>query len=105
VKGFILLIVLLAALMAGGALTAQLTANEGVSILPILEVTSSPDASRTVMLPWKAEQFFLLVGAIIFNLIGIAATIALVIWFLDRGVKRSQASASGETGAQMTRTE
>lgn len=104
-KGFILLVVLLAVLMAGGALTAQLTASEGVSILPILEVTSSPDAARTVMLPWKAEQFFLLVGAIVFNLIGIAVTIALVIWFIDRGIKRSQSKTPGETSAQVARTE
>lgn len=104
-KGFILFIVLLAVLLAGGALTAQLVSNEGVSIIPILEMTSSPDAARTVMLPWKAEQFFLLVGAILFNLIGIAVTIALIVWLLDRGMKRSQSRADSAAGSQVAQAE
>lgn len=106
-KGFILFVVLLIVLFAGGALTAQLTANQGAGVLPILEVTSSPDASRTVMQPWKAEQFFLMIGFILFNLIGIAATLALLFWLADRGIRRSKADAAAgaATTTQVTATE
>jgi hypothetical protein len=42
------------------------------------------------MLGWKAEQLFILVGFILFNLIGITVTIALVMWYFDRGVRRAR---------------
>jgi hypothetical protein len=86
-------------LIIGGGLTTQLIANQttGAPLLPFLTQTINPDASRTVLLPWKAEQFFLLVGFLIFNLIGIAATIALLFWFADRGVRRNAASKQPST--------
>jgi len=106
-KGFILFVVLLVVLFAGGALTAQLTADRGANLLLILEVTNSPDASRTVMQPWKAEQLFLLIGFIMFNLIGIAATLALLFWLADRGIRRSKADmmARSANNTQVTATE
>lgn len=86
-------------LIIGGGLTAQLIATEGGSLLPILTQTVNPDASPTVLLPWKAEQFFLLVGFVLFNLVGIALTIAVIIWFIDRSIRRSKRAASSASGS------
>jgi hypothetical protein len=82
-------------LVIGGGLTTLLinTAGGG-GVLPILTQTVNPDASRSIVVPWKAEQFFLLVGFLLFNLVGIAGTIALLVWFLDRGVKRNAQNAT-----------
>ncbi|MCA9905791.1 MAG: hypothetical protein KC547_18170 [Anaerolineae bacterium] len=90
---------LLLLLIIGGGLTSQLIANQNGTVLPVLTQTVDPNASPTSMLPWKAEQFFLLVGFVVFNLLGIAATIALVIWFLDRGVKRGDAVPDQKTAS------
>jgi hypothetical protein len=92
VRTFITVVVLLLILIIGGGLTSMLIANNG-SVLPILTTTNVPDASPTTVLPWKAEQFFLLVGFILFNLIGIAATLALIFWLVDRGLRRNRGSA------------
>jgi hypothetical protein len=91
VRAFIVIVVILLILIVGGGLTAMLVANNGGGLLPILTTTNIPDASPTVVLPWKAEQFFLLVGFVLFNLIGMAATLALVFWLVDRGLRRNQA--------------
>lgn len=93
-RAFITVVVVLVILIIGGGLTSMLIANQG-SILPVLTTTNIPDASPTTVLPWKAEQVFLLVGFILFNLIGIAATLALIFWLVDRGLRRSKSSADG----------
>ncbi len=87
---------LLVLLVIGGGLTAQLIANQGGSLLPVLTQTADPNASRTTFLPWKAEQFFLLIGFVLFNMIGIGLTIAAIVWFLDRGIKRGSAGQKSE---------
>ncbi len=91
-RRFTFLIVLIVLLLAGGGLTSLLIATSG-QVLPILQQVGAPDASPTTMLPWKANQFFLLVAFILFNLVGMAVTIAVVLWVLDWGVKRSKAEA------------
>ena len=95
-----IVIVLLLLLLIGGGLTSLLIANDG-GILPVLQQVSRPDASPTVIQSWKADQLFLLIGFILFNLIGMAVTIAVVLWLLDRGVRRSRAE---ETSAPTGRT-
>lgn len=94
---FITVVVVVVILIIGGGLTSMLIANEG-SILPVLTTTNVPDASPTTVLPWKAEQVFLLVGFILFNLIGIAATLALVFWLVDRGLRRNRPGAGAARG-------
>lgn len=93
-RAFIAVVAVLLILMIGGGLTAMLVANNGGGVLPILTTTNIPDASPTVVLPWKAEQFFLLVGFVLFNLIGMAATLALVFWLVDRGLRRNRAGGA-----------
>jgi hypothetical protein len=88
--GILIAIVML--LVIGGGLTSLLSSSGGV-VLPVLQQTNAIDASPTVMVPWKANQFFLLVGFILFNLVGIAVTIAIILWFVDRGVRKSRAEA------------
>jgi pheromone shutdown protein TraB len=96
VKRLTFLIVVLVILGAGGMLTAQLLSGNS-SLLPIVEQTTNPAGDVNQVLPWKAEQFLLLVGFLLFNMIGIGLTIALIMWFLDRGVRsvRTEQAAKG----------
>ncbi|NJO85289.1 MAG: hypothetical protein HC828_22780 [Blastochloris sp.] len=85
-------------LIGGGALTSLLSSGDA-PIAPILTQTDNPDASRTTVLPWKAEQFFLMIGFIVFNLVGIGLTIAAIFWLTDRGIRRSRAAAQETNNA------
>jgi Na+/melibiose symporter-like transporter len=96
-RRLVILAGLLLLLVIGGGLTAQLIANQGSTLLPVLTQTQNPDASRVVLLPWKAEQFFLLIGFILFNLIGIALTLAVIVWFIDRMIRRGKAQPVAAT--------
>lgn len=99
--GLIIAVMLL--LIIGGALTTQLVANGDAGLLPVLRQSANPDASVNDMVGWKAEQFFLAIGFILFNLVGMALTIALIVWFLDRGIRQSRAEAGAP--AKSARTE
>ncbi|MDX2160687.1 MAG: hypothetical protein SF162_05120 [bacterium] len=95
-KRLFVFIALMMILLVGGGLTTQLLSNSGSLQFPVLTQTVQPDASPTTMLPWKAEQFFLLIGFVIFNLVGIAGTLALIFWFVDRGIRQGKAEKSAE---------
>ena len=92
-KAFLVVVGLLLILIIGGGLTAMLISNNGGGLLPILTMTTVPDASPVTVLPWKAEQLILLIGFILFNLIGIGVTLAIIFWFVDRGLRRSRVEA------------
>lgn len=92
-RRFTFFVVLIILLLAGGGLTSLLIATGG-QVLPILQQVGAPDASPTTMLPWKANQFFILVAFVLFNLVGIAVTLAIVMWVMDRGLKRGKAEAA-----------
>lgn len=92
-KRLITLAVIVVILLISGGLTAQLIANSN-SPVPILTQSENPEASVTQIEGWQADQFFLLIGFIVFNLVGIAVTLAVIFWFLDRGVKTSRAEAA-----------
>ncbi len=98
-RRFTFLIVLIVLLLAGGSLTSLLIASGG-QVLPILNQVNAPDASPTVLLPWKANQFFILIAFVLFNLVGIAVTIAIVLWVLDWGSKRR--AANSQNNAQQS---
>jgi hypothetical protein len=81
-------------LIIGGGLTAQIAQQGGRDAIPVFVIqTENPDASVFESRPWKAEQLVLLVGFVLFNLIGMGLTIALVMWFLSRGVKSVKGGA------------
>lgn len=86
---------------AGGFITALLGGSELSDLLPFLIQTSDPEANTLVAEPWQAEQLFLLVGFVLFNLVGMGATIAVLMWVLHRGVvgirAEEEAAASTET--------
>ena len=75
-------------LLISGGLTAQILIG-GDSL--IITQSETPDASVLAAAPWQSEQLVLFIGFILFNLIGMAATIAIVMWFLHRGVKQGEA--------------
>lgn len=83
-------------LIIGGGLTAQLrSAGTAESLIPFFIVQSeSPEASTLQAASWQAEQLVLFIGFIVFNLVGIAVTLAVVMWFLHRGVKIAEATES-----------
>ncbi len=94
-RRLIILAVLILVLILGGLATSML-AQTGGELLPVLRTVGMPEGSTSVLQAWKAEQLFLLIGFILFNLVGIGVTLAIVIWFLDRGVKHSQAEAASK---------
>lgn len=103
-RTFIIVVVIFLILIVGGGLTTMLISTNG-AILPILTTTTVPDASPTMVLPWKAEQIFLLIGFLLFNLIGIAVTLAGLFWLVDRGLRSSRANAAAaETKPATTQT-
>lgn len=95
--GIIIAVLLL--LVIGGGLTAQLISSGQGGIIPVLRQTDNADASVSEVVPWKAEQLFLAIGFILFNLIGMGLTITLIIWLLDRGLRKSRAEAAANAPA------
>ena len=88
-RGLMIFLGLLVVLIVGGALTTQIFGGGG--FLPVIEQTSNPGGSTAQVERWQAEQFFLLVGFLIVNMVGIGLTIAGIFWFLNRGVEQSKA--------------
>lgn len=86
-KRLIIVFAVIIILIIGGGLTSQMASSDGSVIPGLIKQTSNPDASALDMVPWKAEQLFLFVGFIIFNLVGIAVTLAVIMWFLNWQVK------------------
>ncbi len=97
-KQLTFLVVVLIILVGGGLLTSQLSTNDA-SLFPVIKQTDNPSGSVSEVVPWKAEQFFLLVGFILVNMIGIGATLALIFWVLDRGVRNAKTAASSSTAS------
>ena len=102
-KRLALLIVILAILGAGGTLTALTSGDWSATSIPGAKVQCADAACSTFLAePWEAGQFILLVGFIVFNLIGIGATLALLFWFLNKqvaNVKGGTSTAATDTGA------
>ncbi len=97
-KRLALLILILAILGAGGTLTVLRGTEWSATSLPGAKVQcADPSCSVFLAEPWQAGQFILLVGFILFNMVGMGATIALVLWFLNKQVATVRAqSATGE---------
>lgn len=94
-KRVLIVLAVVAILIIGGGLTAQLASTGGATVIPgLIRQTNDPDASALDMTPWKAEQLFLMIGFVLFNLVGIALTLAALMWFLNRQIKKVGASRS-----------
>lgn len=83
-------------LIIGGGLTAQLLTS-GNNFLPTLEQVADPEASALAVEPWEAQQFVLLVGFILFNLVGMGVTIALIFWLVSRQIAIVRAQPTNPT--------
>jgi hypothetical protein len=81
-RGVSVLAFLLIVMLICGVLTTGVWGG-----LPTVEQTANPLGSYFRTTPGQATFFFLVVGFILFNLIGMGATIALVFWFFNREVK------------------
>lgn len=92
-KKVAVLVGFLVLLLAGGALTSQL----GLSV-PLKVQTLDPNGSVFDATPEKATVFILIVGFILFNVIGAGLTLMALFWVGNRAVARAKASdsASGE---------
>ncbi len=96
--GFLIFVLVI---LAGGGLLTTILANGGTeNLLPFLQQTANPEASTMTAVPWQTEQLFLLVGFILFNMIGIAVTLAVIMWFLNRQVTIVRAQEAAETEAE-----
>ena len=90
-------------LVVGGGLTSLITAEGSGNLIPgVLEITSRPEASPSQFGGNQGLWFFLMVGFIVFNLVGASLTGAAIFWFLNRGIERSkvQEPANHETFAE-----
>lgn len=101
-KRLLIVGVILVVLIVCGGLSAQIASNGNQLAIPgLIRQTNNPDASALDMAPWKAEQLFLFVGFILFNLIGMAVTLMVIFWFLNYQVK-SVAAKKSPTAIQTT---
>lgn len=105
-KRLLLVLVVIVILIIGGGLTSQIASNGNQLAIPgLIRQTTNPDASALDMAPWKAEQLFLFVGFILFNLVGMAVTIMAIVWFLNWQVKVANSTKSVATTTAVTTTE
>lgn len=95
-KKYGFLVFFLGMVIVGGLVTVISNAGGIDAVLPYLETTSDTSASTAYAEGWQAEQLFLLIGFLVINIVGIGATIAGLMWFLNRGVKVSQAEAEAQ---------
>lgn len=98
-KKYAILAFCLMILAAGGVLTV-IEQSGGISnFLPTLQQTADPSGSTMSMEGWQAEQLVLLIGFVLFNIIGIAATLALIMFLLHRTVKSVKVDGEVAEGA------
>jgi hypothetical protein len=95
VRNLAILFVVVFLVVVGGGLTVLLNENAdrqpGQVPLGVVQ-SADPEASVFVATDWQAQQLFLLVGFLVFNLIGIGVTLALIFWFLSRQVANVRAA-------------
>jgi hypothetical protein len=86
--------VILALLAAGGGLTAMIISSGGTpDFLPFLKQVSSPEGSVMMATPSQAQALILFIGFLVFNIVGMAVTIGVILWLLHRGVKSVEGQA------------
>jgi hypothetical protein len=85
-RGVAILALLLIIMIAGSVLTA----NVGFEI-PTMQQTNNPAASFFEATPDQAIYLLLMVGFILFNVIGAGLTVAFLFWIGNREVKRAKA--------------
>ncbi len=77
--------VILAVLLAGGAITSNLLSSDLA-----IQQTTDPSGDFLTATPDQAVAFLLVTGFIIFNVLGAGLTLMIVFWMLNRGVSAVQ---------------
>ncbi len=90
-RRLLIFISLLVLLVAGGALTSYIAAEGAGSIIPVLETTNRAEGSFNQFGAGQGWQLFIVIGFILFNLVGAGLTGAAIFWFLNREVQRAKA--------------
>ncbi|MEM6281581.1 MAG: hypothetical protein AAF787_05260 [Chloroflexota bacterium] len=86
---FVAAIVLLA---IGGGLTSLIAAEGASNIMPgLATVTERPEASVSEFAGNQGLWFFILLGAVVFNVAGAGLTGAAIFFFLNRGIEQAKA--------------
>ncbi len=96
-------LVLIFLLVAGGGLTSFFASQEDGFKLPgTVEQVDDAEASVFTATTWQAQQFVLFVGFLLFNLVGIGVTLAVIVWLLSRQIARAKAAeAPATTGTEI----
>ncbi|MFZ4815272.1 MAG: hypothetical protein ACOYL5_12105 [Phototrophicaceae bacterium] len=90
-RRMVVFIVCLFVLVVGGSLTSYVAANGSSGLIPgVLTVTRNPQASVSAFGEGQGFQLFLLIGFILFNLVGASVTGAALFWFLNREVENAK---------------
>lgn len=90
-RRFGILIVIVAVSIVGGGLTSFIAAEGTTGLLPgLITVTRIPEASVNQFGANQGLWFALMVGFILFNLVGASLTFAVLIWFLDKNVQKAR---------------
>jgi len=80
------LIFVVAVLIAGGFLSYSIS-QQGAAAIPGLRVqTDNPEASALAVTPEKGALFAIFAVVSLGSVVGMGATIALIVWFLNRQV-------------------
>lgn len=86
-RRFLIIVGIVFLLIVGGGLTSFIAAEGASGLIPgVLEVTRDSEASVNEFAPGQGVQLALLIGFILFNLVGASLTGALIFWFLNREV-------------------
>ena len=97
VRSVALLGIVIGILIVGGAFTIASTGDPG-NLIPFVQQSNNPSASTASIESWQAEQFFMLVTFLLFNLIGIGMTLAGIFYFISRQIVSTKAET--ETAAE-----
>lgn len=84
-------------LLIGGGLLSNAISQRGAAVIPGLQMqTNNPAASVLSVTPDKGAWMFIVVNVVLGSVIGFAVTIAVVIWFLNRQINRTNALPNQE---------
>jgi type III secretory pathway component EscV len=93
----LVLIVIVLILIGSGFLTTQLASLSADAVPPGMRVqTANPAASALAITPDKGMYFLLFAGFVIFNLVGMGATIAAAIWFFNKQITKAKQAPNQE---------
>lgn len=96
-------IVIVLILIGSGFLSIQLSQQARSGALPGMRVqTDNPEASVLVTTPSKGALFLGFAGFVLFNLVGIGVTLAVIFWFLNRQVARVRNQPNHEFDFSLT---